>query len=45
LVLYPVRTFDGGKAHFCEYKTDAGITIKYFILKSSDGVIRSAFDA
>jgi len=45
LVLYPVKTFDGGKAHFYEYKTDAGITIKYFILKSSDGVIRSAFDA
>jgi uncharacterized membrane protein len=45
LVFYPVKTFDGGKAHFFEYKTDTGTTIKYFILKSSDGVIRSAFDA
>ena len=45
LVLYPAKIFEGGKAHFYEFKTDAGITIKYFILKSSDGVIRAAFDA
>ena len=45
LVLYPAKTFEGGKAHFYEYKTEDGITIKYFILKSSDGVIRAAFDA
>lgn len=45
LVLYPAKNFEGGKAHFYEHKTDAGITIKYFILKSSDGVIRAAFDA
>jgi uncharacterized membrane protein len=45
LVLYPAKTFEGGKAHFYEHKTDAGTTIKYFILQSSDGVIRAAFDA
>jgi uncharacterized membrane protein len=30
--------------HF-EFKADNGITIKYFVLKSSDGVVRAAFDA
>jgi uncharacterized membrane protein len=45
LVFYPVKTFEGGKAHFYDYKTDAGVTVRYFVLKSSDGVIRAAFDA
>jgi uncharacterized membrane protein len=44
-VTYPVKTFQDGKTRFYEYKTGDGITIKYFILKSSDGVIRAAFDA
>lgn len=44
-VLYPVSTFNDGKARFYEYRTPDGIVIKYFILKSSDGVIRAAFDA
>ena len=43
--VYPVSYFDDGKARFYSYKTDDGITIRYFILKSSDGVIRAAFDA
>jgi uncharacterized membrane protein len=43
-VSYPVSRFDNGKARFYKYK-DGKITIKYFILKSSDGVIRAAFDA
>ncbi|HSR13441.1 MAG TPA: DUF2318 domain-containing protein [Thermodesulfobacteriota bacterium] len=43
-VTYPVKTFDNGKARFYEYKT-GNITVKYFVLKSSDGVIRAAFDA
>lgn len=45
LFFYPAKTFDDGKAHFYEYKTGKGINNKYFILKSSDGVIRAAFDA
>ena len=44
-ISYPVSTFNDGKARFFEYKTPDGIVIKYFILKSSDGVIRAAFDA
>lgn len=41
---YPVADFADGNARFYEYKSP-GITIRYFILKSSDGVIRAAFDA
>lgn len=42
---YPAKTFDDGKARFYQYRSDKGATIRYFIVKSSDGVIRAAFDA
>jgi len=41
---YPVTLFEDGNARHFEYKA-ANMTIKYFIMKSSDGVIRAAFDA
>jgi uncharacterized membrane protein len=44
-VTYSLKTFQDGKARFYEYKNNDGITIRYFILKSSDGVVRAAFDA
>jgi len=44
-VSYPANQFEDGKARFFEYATEDGIKIRYFVLKSSDGVIRSAFDA
>jgi len=40
----PVKDFQNGKARFYSYPA-GNITIKYFLLKSSDGVIRAAFDA
>ena len=40
---FPVNLFDDSKARHYEYK-DNNATIRYFILKSSDGVIRAAFD-
>lgn len=43
-VSYPVEMFADGKARHFDFKTD-GLTVRYFVLKSSDGVIRSAFDA
>ncbi len=43
-VSYPVSMFADGKARHFEYSA-GGLTIRYFILKSSDGVIRAAFDA
>ena len=45
LVSYPAKHFADGKARFYEYKAGSNIKIKYFILKSSDEVIRAAFDA
>lgn len=44
-VAYPVAEFADGKARYYEHQTDRGITVRYFILKSSDGIIRAAFDA
>lgn len=44
LVSYPVAQFDDGRAHFFEHRT-ANLTIRYFILKSADGIVRAAFDA
>ncbi len=44
-VRHAINLFDDGKAKHFEFKGDNGITIKYFVLKSSDGVVRAAFDA
>jgi len=43
-VSFPVSLFDDGKARHFEH-VDGNMTIRYFVLKSSDGVIRAAFDA
>ncbi len=45
MVTYPVKNFEDGKARFYEYKAEGNLTIKYFIIKSSDGAVRAAFDA
>lgn len=44
-ITYPESTFQDGRARHYQYKTADGITVRYFIIKSSDGVIRAAFDA
>jgi uncharacterized membrane protein len=44
-VTYPANLFDNGKARHFQHKTGDGVTIRYFIMRSSDGVIRAAFDA
>lgn len=43
-ISYPVSMFADGKARHFDYKA-GDMTIRYFVLKSSDGVIRAAFDA
>ena len=43
-VAYAVENFDDGKARHFQYVVGKQ-TITYFILKSSDGVVRAAFDA
>ncbi len=48
-IVFPIKLFADGKARHFQYKVDSkkgeNLTIRYFILKSSDGVIRAAFDA
>ena len=44
-VIHPVKLFEDGKARHFQWQTGDGTLIKYFVLKSSDGVIRAAFDA
>ena len=45
-IAYAVSMFDDGQArHFQYTDTESRATIGYFILKSTDGVIRAAFDA
>ena len=43
-VAFPVSLFEDGKARHFEH-TDGKFTIRYFVLKSSDGILRAAFDA
>lgn len=43
-VSFPVAMFDDGRARHFEYK-NGNKTVRYFVMKSSDGVIRAAFDA
>jgi len=43
-VSFPASLFDDGKARHFDH-VDGNMTIRYFVLKSSDGVIRAAFDA
>lgn len=43
-IAIPLSQVSDGKAHYFSYKGD-GTPINFFVLKSSDGVIRAAFDA
>lgn len=43
-VTFPASLFEDGKARHFEH-VSGNFTVKYFILKSSDGIIRAAFDA
>jgi uncharacterized membrane protein len=44
LATFPAGLFEDGQARHFEH-SDGNLTIRYFILKSSDGIIRAAFDA
>lgn len=43
-VTFPATLFEDGKARHFEH-VSGKLTIRYFILKSSDGIVRAAFDA
>lgn len=43
--VFPVANFDDYKARHYVYKPVSGESVRFFIVKSKDGVIRAAFDA
>lgn len=43
-VRLPLQEVSDGKAHYYSYK-EGGKNIKFFVVKSRDGVVRAAFDA
>ena len=42
---FPVSDFQDGKARHFNFKISPNQSIRFFVIKSSDGVIRAAFDA
>lgn len=44
LVHIPLAAVDDGQAHYFSYNIQ-GKTIKFFVIRSNDGIIRAAFDA
>ena len=44
MIAYPVGLFEDGQAKHFDFQ-DGDLTIRYFVIKSADGVIRAAFDA
>jgi uncharacterized membrane protein len=44
-VSLPLKEISDGKAHYYRVKSDKGIMVTFFVVKSPDGVIRAAVDA
>ena len=44
-VSFPAQAFADGQARYFQYPVGNGITVRFFVLRSSDGVIRAAYDA
>ena len=44
-VSFPLQAFADGQAQYFQYPTSNGVTVRFFILRSSDGVVRAAYDA
>lgn len=44
-IAIPISDLDSGKARFYSYATASGKTVRFFAMKSSDGVYRAALDS
>jgi uncharacterized membrane protein len=42
---FPVAAFQDGKARHFEYRPSPNQAVRFFVVKSTDGIIRAAFDA
>ena len=45
IVVHAASDFENGQARHFSYDSPDGIKVRYFVIKSADGVIRAAFDA
>jgi len=45
VLFIPVKDVSDGKVHYFSARSDKGIDVKFFVVKSRDGVIRAAVDA
>ena len=45
IIAVPADTVSDGKVHYFQTRSDTGIMVKFFLIKSTDGVIRAAVDA
>ncbi len=45
MVSLSLNDISDGRAHYYETKSDKGIWVKFFVVKSHDGIIRAAVDA
>lgn len=44
-IAIPLDTVSDGQAHYFSAKSDKGVKVEFFVVKSHDGVIRAAVDA
>lgn len=44
-LVIPVKSVDDGKAHYFRAKSENGIMVEFFVVKSPDGEIRAAIDS
>jgi uncharacterized membrane protein len=44
-VVFPVSDFADGQARYYQYTDGSGPTVRYYVVKASDGVLRTAYDA
>lgn len=44
-VIIPVKTLNDGQAHYFKTKADDGTVVDFFVVQSTDGVIRAAIDS
>lgn len=45
LLSIPVKKISDGKAHYFQTRSESGVMVKFFLVKSGDGIIRAAIDA
>ncbi len=45
VIALPLKDISDGQAHYYKAKSDKGVMVEFFVVKSHDGIIRAAVDA